>query len=157
MPEGFGYGGDEVEATTRNKTVKRTTSQLEDEGRLIKRGIGTETPQQQQFRREVDRSVTDPSTRQDVLKAAGLPGTGLTSKPAAKPAPKPAAKPTPRPGSRGALKRYRDMLRAAGVPERRIQAYMRVQFGEVAEGERRAERREKFLRRQAAEKYGTPP
>lgn len=156
---------DEVESTTRNKTVKKAQSQLEDEGRLLKRGIGTETPMQQQFRKQVETTVTDPTTRKDVLKAAGikaLPGHGMTSKPPTKPTPKAATKPSPQDRTRQGVKRYRDLLRAAGVPEKHIEKYIPIIIKRTAQleefdRERRAERREKFLRRQAAEKYGTPP
>lgn len=188
MPEAFGYGGDEVKATTHNKTVKKATSQLDEEGKLIKRGIGTDTPQQQQFRKEVQATVSDPSTRQDVLKAAGmtaLPGAGISSTPPAKktvtrrpmgakygvPGVHPGIKKTPmekdeiargaKPShlatSREAMKRYKDVLLGAGVAPNRVQQYMDAKFGEAAYTTRRAERRETFLRRKAAEKYGTPP
>ncbi len=147
---------DEVESTTRNKTVtKKAQSQLPPGSTLAERGL---TPQQKQFKKQVETTVTDPGTQKDVLKAAGLPGVGLTSKPPAKTPPKPKPKPkrtlTPMTPS---MKRYMDALRSAGIPEHRIEQYMSTQFSQGPGQGRRAERREKFLRRQAAEKYGTPP
>lgn len=56
-----------------------------------------------------------------------------------------------------ALQRQVDVMRAAGIPERRIQQYMSVNFSAGPMAQRRAERREKFLRREAAKKFGTPP
>lgn len=156
MPEGFGYGGDEVKATTHNKTVKKATSQLGEEGKLIKRGIGKETPQQTEFRKQVESSVGDPSTRTDVLKAAGmghLPGTGLTSKPPT-PAPAPAQTGTP---TLTEAKRARDMLRAAGFSAGEITVFMSKSPQARRTGSTRAQMRERFLRRKAATKYGTPP
>jgi len=184
MPEGFGYGGDEVKATTHNKTLKKkATSQNPPQSTLATRAQG-ETPQQKQFRKQVKSQVGDTSTQKDVLKAAGLkqlPGAGISSTTRApgigqkdtrkydevdraimRNTPPPAGK-EPKvsravqqrkhPG----LQRMVDSMRAAGLSEQKINQYLSVQYSAGPGTERRAERREKFLRRQAAEKYGTPP
>lgn len=179
-------GSQEVAATTHNKTVKKATSQLDEEGKLIKRGIGTETPQQKQFRKQVATSGADSSTQRDVLKAAGmkqLPGTGISSTPPAETRkglgmrPDEMTKPTAKKDGVGirdkqktdsvdralqqrkhpGMQRMTDAMRAAGVSEQRINQYLSVTYSAGPGAERRAERREKFRRRRAAEKYGTPP
>jgi len=158
MPEGFGYGGDEVKSTTHNKTVKKkATSQNPRQSTLATREMG-ETPQQTQFRKQVKSQVGDTSTQQDVLKAAGLkklPGTGISSTPPAGKEPKVSRATQQR--KHPAMQRMVDAMRAAGLSEQKINQYLSVQYSAGPGTERRAERREKFLRRQAAEKYGTPP
>lgn len=158
MPEGFGYGGDEVKATTHNKTVKKkATSQNPPQSTLATRQAG-ETPQQKKFRKQVKSQVTDASTEKDVLEAVGLkslPGTGISSTPPAGKEPKVsrAAQQRKHPG----MQRMVDAMRAAGLSDRKIHQYLSAQYSAGPGAERRAERREKFLRRRAAEKYGTPP
>ncbi len=155
MPEGFGYGGDEVKATTHNKTVKKkATSQNPPQSTLATRGLG-ETPQQKQFRKQVKSQVGAASTEKDVLKAVGLSGTGISSTPPAGKEPKVsrATQQRKHPG----MQRMVDAMRAAGLSDKKINQYLSVQYSAGPGTERRAERREKFLRRQAAEKYGTPP
>jgi hypothetical protein len=158
MPEGFGYGGDEVKATTHNKTVKKkATSQNPPESTLATREMG-ETPQQQKFRKQVKSQVGDASTQKDVLKAAGLkqlPGAGISSTPPAPKKPKvsPALQQRKNPG----MQKMVDAMRAAGLSEQKINRYLSVQYSAGPGSERRAETREKFLRRKAADKYGTPP
>ncbi len=158
MPEGFGYGGDEVKATTHNKTVKKkTTSQNPQESRLVKREMG-ETAQQKQFRKQVKAQVGATSTEKDVLKAVGLnqlSGTGISSTPPAGKEPKVSRAVQQRKHPR--MQRIVDAMRAAGLSEQRINRYLSVQYSAGPGSERRAERREKFMRRRAAEKYGTPP
>jgi hypothetical protein len=151
-----------------------------------------ETPQQKKFRKQVKSQVSDTSTEQDVLKAAGLkqlPGTAVSSTPPAKetvtgqyrpmgakhgvPGVHPGIKKTPMEVDeieRGAkiksaaekrkhpgMQKMVDAMRAAGLSEQKITQYLSVQYSAGPGAGRRAERREKFLRRQAAEKYGTPP
>lgn len=155
MPEGFGYGGDEVKATTHNKTVKKkATSQNPRQSTLATREMG-ETPQQTKFRKQVKSQVDDTSTQQDVLKAVGLSGTGVSSTPPAgkEPTVSRAVQQRKHPG----MQRMVDAMRAAGLSEQKINQYLSVQYSAGPGSERRAERREKFLRRQAATKYGTPP
>lgn len=158
MPEGFGYGGDEVKSTTHNKTVKKkATSQNPPQSTLATRQTG-ETPQQKKFRKQVKSQVTATSTEKDVLQAVGLnqlPGTGISSTPPAGKEPKVsrAVQQRKHPG----MQKMVDAMRAAGLSDQKINQYLSVQFSAGPGSERRAERREKFLRRQAAEKYGTPP
>ena len=187
MPEGFGYGGDEVKATTHNKTVKKkATSQNPPQSTVIERSLG-ETPQQQKFRKQVKSQVGATSTQKDVLKAAGLSGTGISSTPPPETRkglgmrPDEMTSPRRREGTQGRVAGIRDKqktdevdralqqrkhpgmqkmvdaMRAAGLSDKKINQYLSVQYSAGPNAERRAERREKFLRRRAAEKYGTPP
>jgi len=190
MPEGFGYGGDEVKSTTHNKTVKKkATSQNPPQSTLATRVQG-ETPQQKEFRKQVKSQVTDTSTEKDVLKAVGLkqlPGAGISSTPPPETRkglgmrPDEMTSPRRREGTQGRVAGIRDKqktdevdralqqrkhpgmqkmvdaMRAAGLSEQKINQYLSVQYSAGPGAERREERREKFLRRKAAEKYGTPP
>lgn len=152
------HGAEEVAATTQDKTVKKkATSQNPPQSTLTTRSLG-ETPQQKKFRKQVKAQVSDPGTEKDVLKAVGLkslPGIGVSSTPPAGKEPKVsrALQQRKHPG----LQRMVDAMRAAGLSEHKINTYLSTQYSAGPGAKRRAERREKFLRRQAAEKYGTPP
>jgi len=150
------HGAEEVAATTRNKTIPKATSQLKTPGPLVGRALGPGPTAQEAFRKQVQESVADPATRKDVLKAAGLPGTGISSKPPPKPA-TPATPVPATPQTRTEAKRVRDMLKAAGFSAGEITVFLSKSPQARREGSTRAQMRERFLRRRAAEKYGTPP
>ena len=96
MPEGFGYGGDEVSSTTNKKAITKKAVPQKTYGTknppihpetptptgipLMPKGRSPEAIAE--FQRQVVENVSDPATQRDIFKAANvpMPGHGLSSK-----------------------------------------------------------------------------
>lgn len=142
----------EVQATTRNKTIKKATPQTRvGQSSLLDKGLG---PAQKSFTERVMSQINDPSTRADVLKAAGVPQaakiTRLT-KPAKKQKPKPTKRQLDLSKPSGSVERKMAVLKAAGYTPAQMQRFL------SKEADRRLAEAETDRRKEAAQRLGTPP